>query len=399
VPRLTEKPLSAAFVTKVQPSDDRAEYPDASVRGLRLRVEPTGKKSWFALGRADGKLVRERLGEFPTMSLADARLKAVTVLGDLRKGTRPKAAAAAKRSVEMVVSEWLKRDQSGNRSAAEVERSFRKDVLPQIGQMEIVAVGKADIHRLLDGIIDRNAPVEANRVFSRLRRMFTWAVGRDYVSVSPIESMEAPSIEQSRDRVLTPEELRLIWNAAGRDGYPFGPMTQLLILTGQRLREVSDAQWPEVNLDKGIWTIPGARAKNGVEHVVHLAPAALEVVGALPRYENVDFLFTTTLTTPVSGFSCARARLSRGSGVTGWCFHDLRRTFATVASQDLGLNPVVIDRILNHVSSTVRGVAAVYQRGQYLDQRKAALEAWARYVTALGHADGTVNVEQLRRPA
>jgi integrase len=399
VPRLTEKPLSAAFVTKVQPSDDRAEYPDASVRGLRLRVEPTGKKSWFALGRADGKLVRERLGEFPTMSLADARLKAVTVLGDLRKGTRPKAAAAAKRSVEMVVSEWLKRDQSGNRSAAEVERSFRKDVLPQIGQMEIVAVGKADIHRLLDGIIDRNAPVEANRVFSRLRRMFTWAVGRDYVSVSPIESMEAPSIEQSRDRVLTPEELRLIWNAAGRDGYPFGPMTQLLILTGQRLREVSDAQWPEVNLDKGIWTIPGARAKNGVEHVVHLAPAALEVLGTLPRYQGVEFLFTTTLTSPVSGFGRARARLSRGSGVTGWCFHDLRRTFATVASQDLGLNPVVVDRILNHVSSTVRGVAAVYQRGQYLDQRKVALEAWARYVVDLGRTDQTGNVETLRRPA
>ncbi len=103
MPRLTEKPLTAAFVNKVPPSDDRAEYPDATVRGLRLRVEPTGKKSWFVLGRADGKLVRERLGEFPTMSLADARLEAVKVLGELRKGTRPKATAAAKRSVEMVV--------------------------------------------------------------------------------------------------------------------------------------------------------------------------------------------------------------------------------------------------------------------------------------------------------
>ena len=176
-------------------------------------------------------------------------------------------------------------------------------------------------------------------------------------------------------------------------------MTQLLILTGQRLREVSDAQWPEVNLDKGVWTIPGGRAKNGVEHVVHLAPAALEILRCLPRYQDVDFLFTTTLTSPVSGFSRARARLGTESGVTGWCFHDLRRTFATVASQDLGLNPVVVDRILNHVSSTVRGVAAVYQRGQYLDQRKAALEAWARYVVDLGRTDQTGNVESLRRPA
>ncbi|WP_158044434.1 tyrosine-type recombinase/integrase [Skermanella pratensis] len=398
MPRLTEKPLTATFVDKVRPSNDRTEYPDATVRGLRLRVEPTGRKSWSVLGRADGKLVRGRLGEFPAMSLANARLEAVKVLGELRKGTRPKAAATAKRSVEMVVSEWLKRDQSCNRSAAEVERSFRKDVLPQIGQMDIAAVGKADIHRLLDAIIDRHAPVEANRVFSRLRRMFTWAAGRDYVSASPLTSMEAPSSEQSRDRVLTPEELRLVWNAAGREGYPFGPMTQLLILTGQRLREVSDARWSEFDLDKGIWTIPGGRAKNGVEHVVHLAPAALEVLGTLPRYD-VEFLFTTTLTTSVSGFSRARARLGTDSGVTGWCFHDLRRTFATMASQDLGLNPVVIDRILNHVSSTVRGIAAVYQRGQYLDQRKTALKAWACYVVALGRTDHIENVEPLRRPA
>ncbi|QQP88142.1 tyrosine-type recombinase/integrase [Skermanella sp. TT6] len=398
MPRLTEKPLTATFVDKVRPSNDRTEYPDATVRGLRLRVEPTGRKSWSVLGRADGKLVRGRLGEFPAMSLANARLEAVKVLGELRKGTRPKAAATAKRSVEMVVSEWLKRDQSCNRSAAEVERSFRKDVLPQIGQMDIAAVGKADIHRLLDAIIDRHAPVEANRVFSRLRRMFTWAAGRDYVSASPLTSMEAPSSEQSRDRVLTPEELRLVWNAAGREGYPFGPMTQLLILTGQRLREVSDARWSEFDLDKGIWTIPGGRAKNGVEHVVHLAPAALEVLRTLPRYD-VEFLFTTTLTTSVSGFSRARARLGTDSGVTGWCFHDLRRTFATMASQDLGLNPVVIDRILNHVSSTVRGIAAVYQRGQYLDQRKTALKAWACYVVALGRTDHIENVEPLRRPA
>ncbi|GEO42133.1 integrase [Skermanella aerolata] len=382
MPRLTQKSLSAAFVAKVSPTSVRVEYPDASVRGLRLRVEPTGRKTWFALGRAEGKLVRDRLGEYPTMSLADARFEAVKALGEMRKGTRTKATVPSTRSVEFVAEEWLRRDQSGNRSAADVERSIRKDVLPVIGMKEIAAVSKADIHSLLDGIVDRGAPVEANRVFSRLRRMFTWAMSRDYIAVNPLASMEAPSVEQSRNRVLSHDELRQVWTAAGQDSYPFGPMTQLLILTGQRLREVSNACWREIDLEHAVWTIPAERAKNGIEHVVHLSPPAMQIISGLPKL-HADFLFTTTLTTTVSGFARAQKRISARSRVTGWCYHDLRRSFATIASQDLAINPVVVDKILNHASTSVRGVAAVYQRGKYLDQRKAAMDAWGSFICSL----------------
>jgi integrase len=316
------------------------------------------------------------------MSLADARFEAVKALGEMRKGIRAKPMATSIRSVELVAVEWLRRDQSGNRSAADVERSIRKDVLPVIGMKEIAAVSKADIHSLLDGIVDRGAPVEANRVFSRLRRMFTWAMSRDYIAVNPLASMEAPSVEQSRNRVLSHDELRQVWKAAGQDSYPFGPMTQLLILTGQRLREVSNASWEEIDLEHAIWTIPAERAKNGIEHVVHLSPPAMQVISGLPKL-HVDFLFTTTLTTTVSGFARAQRRISARSGVKGWCYHDLRRSFATMASQDLAINPVVVDKILNHASTSVRGVAAVYQRGQYLDQRKAAMEAWGSFICSL----------------
>ena len=146
-------------------------------------------------------------------------------------------------------------------------------------------------------------------------------------------------------------------------------------------------EWDEVNLETGVWSIPKTKAKNGVGHEVQLSREAVEILSALPRIAG-GLVFTTNGKTPVSGFSRAKERIDGfmaagvGREIDPWILHDLRRT-ATTGMAALKIPPHVVDRILNHTSGTIRGVAAVYNRFEYLEERRAALEAWGRYVSNL----------------
>ena len=170
----------------------------------------------------------------------------------------------------------------------------------------------------------------------------------------------------------------------------WGPLVELLVYTGQRLDEAAQATWDEFDLDNQIWALPGSRTKNGRPHRVHLSDAAMATISGLPQVDGQAWLFSTTGLGPVKGFSKAKAKLDKESGVTQWTFHDLRRTFATVTTDKLKISPVVIDKVLNHVSGAVKGIAAVYQRGEYLDQRKIAMDAWAEFLSSPGFGHATV---------
>ena len=158
------------------------------------------------------------------------------------------------------------------------------------------------------------------------------------------------------------------------------PLLRILTFTGQRLNEVACCQWAEINLEEAKWELPRDRSKNKTSHVVHLSNPVRKEFDNLMNPTNQELVFTTTGKTPVSGFSKAKKRLDKISGVNDWRLHDLRRTFATVATETLGYEPVVVDRVLNHVNGSVKGIAAVYQKGQYLEKRKIVLDAWANYV-------------------
>ena len=170
--------------------------------------------------------------------------------------------------------------------------------------------GQADVHDLLDKIIDRGAPISANRTLAALRRMCSWAVERDIIEVSPCDGVKAPSAAVSRDRVLSDDELRIAWGAFEKTGWPFGPLARLLVLTGARLREVAEMRWSEIDPAAKTWTIPKDRAKNGVAHEVPLSDAALQILESLPRIDGdkgtLGFIFTTTGRTAVSGFCRAK---------------------------------------------------------------------------------------------
>jgi integrase len=201
------------------------------------------------------------------------------------------------------------------------------------------------------------------------------------VPANPFQGLPIAAGAEARDRVLTDREVGTIWRAAGAMGWPFGPLMRLLLLTAQRRDEVAGLRWSELSPDLAVWTVPKERAKNGRAHVVHLAPEARAVLATVPRVEGCDLVFTTSGRTPVSGFAKAKERLDRLSGVGGWRLHDFRRTAVTWMA-GAGVPPHVADRLLNHVEGAIRGVAAVYQRGEFLSERKAALEAWAGHVLA-----------------
>jgi integrase len=377
VPRLMERALTAVAVEKLKPKDKRYDAFDASVRGLGIRVAVTGIKTWFVMRRENGRMRRVSIGRFPDVSLTAARKRALETLSQMEDGSLPRRGDAD--LFEQVFEEWLERDQGKNRRRHTVELALRKYACPAFKGMKVDAIRRTNVIRLLDKIIDRGAPVQANRVLAYLRRMFNWCVERDLVASSPVAGLKLTR-ELSRERVLSLQELQATLKGAEEMGHPFGPMIKLLILTGQRKNEVATAIYPELDLDAGLWKIPGSRTKNGRAHDVHLSPSAVELIAQLPRIDGSDLLFTTTGRSPISGFSRAKKKLDALSGVSDWTFHDLRRSFATHTTETLGCSPVVVDKILNHVSGSVKGVAAIYQRGEYREERKAALEAWSAYL-------------------
>jgi integrase len=158
--------------------------------------------------------------------------------------------------------------------------------------------------------------------------------------------------------------------------YPFGAAVQLLTLTGARREEVGTMKWAEIDLAAGVWTLPAARAKNGVEHVIPPSDAAIDILESLPRIGRSGFVFTTTGETSVSGWSRAKSTLDAASGVAGWTIHDSRRTFATGLA-GLGVALPMVEKILNHVLGSFGSVAGVYQRFAFADEKREALGKWA----------------------
>ena len=227
------------------------------------------------------------------------------------------------------------------------------------------------------------AAVQAGKMLTRLRTFFGWAAANDFVTADPTAGVRRPAKEAQRDRVLDDDEIVAFWTTAGKLGNPFSHLFRLMLLTAQRESEVAGMCWLELDLGGQTWTIPGSRAKNGKPHIVHLSELAVEVIEAVPRVVGQDLLFSGSGKTPVSGFSRAKGRLDASMDVDApWVLHDLRRT-ATTGMARLGIAPHVADKVLNHTAGTIRGVAAVYNRFEYLDERKTALDAWGHYIERL----------------
>jgi integrase len=202
-------------------------------------------------------------------------------------------------------------------------------------------------------------------------------VGRAVLDQSPAEGIPLPTKEVARDRVLNDDELARVIIAARQIGGPYGGIVELLALTGQRREEAARCVWDEIDLDNRLWTLPNLRTKNAKPHIVHLSDLAIAVLGRAKKLGK--FVFSAAGTHPFQDFSNAKRELDAISGVTGWRLHDLRRTCVS-GMAGLGVAPHVADKILNHQSGTISGVAAVYQRHQFMAERREAIEKWGAHI-------------------
>lgn len=400
------------------PSTGRIEVADKVVAGLRIRVGTSGTKTFIVRKRIGGRVANVTVGRFhdSRFTLADARKKARTLLNDIEGGGDPRAetrkvTGAGKGTIRALFGDYMKA-KVGRRSIGEIERIFERYVLPEIGDRLADGVTRADVTRLIDRVAMGGAkptPVMARAVAAQLSAFYSWAMPRLHrLEVNPCRDAGKPDKPKARERVLSNDELEALWTVLEGEGWPWGPAIKLLVLTGQRRDEVFSADRAEFDLEAKLWTIPADRAKNGKAHLVPLSSAAVEIFETVPAIDGSAKLFPSRADPErgASGFSRALARITEDmakvlSGnatepakIDHFTLHDLRRTMAT-GLQRLGVRLEVTEAVLNHVSGTRGGLAGVYQRHDFLEEKRHALDAWAADVKRIVTANERGNVVTL----
>jgi integrase len=392
------------------PSVGRVELWDSLLPGFGLRIGKNGKKTWVVMYRLGGREARKQrltLGSYPKLSLAKAREHARDALAQVGRGIDPALKVKQLREAdtfEEVATQFIERyAKPKNKGWKEQQRDIERDLLPYWRRRRINSITRNDILEVLDRVIDRASPVSANRLLGLIRKLFNWCLERGILEVSPAASVKPPGKEQSRDRVLSDEELRYVWSAACDLGYPFGSVVRLLLVTAQRRDEVGTMRWQDLDLEKSNWTVPREISKNGVANEVPLSRLALDIIRHLPRFNDEEYVFPAANGSgrPASGYGKAKRKLderiharrradSAERPMPPWWLHDLRRTAASSMAR-LGTPPHTIERVLNHVSGSRAGVAGVYNRYGYQKEKQQALELWSNHVE-------TVVREKERKP-
>lgn len=446
--------LTAVVLERIRPSQERREIPDHMAPGLRLVVQPSGGKSWaMRFRKPNGKAAKLTLGSVnlgppsnPDLvagaphTLAEARAHAARI--NVSRASGQDVVLEAKQA-----KETLRRAASGQTDTfAEVAKAFiaghkvktwkeiainlglkyAKDrgepVMTKGGLAERWAdkpVGEVtghDVHAVIAEAIKHGTPgVETRKkqpsenrgrkMGNALGSLFKWAMRhrRHAMKANPCIGEYRPGSPPPRDRTLSAAEINALWQACDEETYPFGSIVKLLLLTGCRLKEISALEWKELNDDLAVVSLPGRRTKNGLPHVVHLTPQARAIIEKVKRIEGWPYVFSITGKTPVSGWSKIKGRLddamtkhNHGEPFPHWRLHDTRRTAAT-GMAEIGVPPHIVEAALNHVSGAKAGVAGVYNRAVYAEEKKAALERWAAHVEAIVTGK-PANVVPLRKP-
>ena len=356
--------------------------------GFGVKITPKGRRVFIVLYRAGGagsRLRKYTIGPHGRVTLHQARSAALKIFAARTEGRDPAAEKQQARRrlvtdrvenlVELFITEYV----SKTRSAREISRLLRREVVPRWGMRSVHEISRRHVIELVTEVAARGTPSAANKLLKVVKTFLGWCVGRAILDLSPAAQVRAPARERARDRVLDDDELARILIAARQVNGPYGGIVELLALNGQRREEVAQLTWDELDLASQSWTLPASRTKNGKPHTVHLSKQAIAVMRT-PRLGK--FVFSLSGTKPFQSFSAAKRELDKLSQVTGWRLHDLRRTCVSGMAR-LGVAPHVADKVLNHQTGTISGVAAVYQRHEFLIERKDALERWGTHVAGL----------------
>lgn len=389
-----------------KPRAERYELFEAGCPGFGIRISPQGRKTFIYLYRFQGKPKRLTLGTYPTASLADAHLWYAQARKLLNQGGDPGAIEQSRQekerrapAVAALVDEYMERHaKPKKRSWREDARLLNKDVLPVWGHRKAKDITRRDVIALLDAIVDRNAPIAANRTLACVRRMFNFALERGILEATPCAAVKAPSKENQRDRVLAEDEIRAVW--AGLDqaamSDPIRYALKFLLLTAQRKGEVIAAPWDEFDLNAKVWTIPESKAKNGLSHRVPLSSQAIDLLADIKAISAGSvFLFPSPRDGHITPEAVDHAVRNNAQifSIPQWTPHDLRRTVASHMTAS-GISRLVVSKILNHIES---GVTKVYDRHSYDPEKRQALDTWGQRLEEIITGTISAKVVALRR--
>jgi len=418
--------LTAATVRSAGISLGKSEaiFFDDDIPGFGLRVREGGSRSFVFQYKLGTKQRRMALGTATAVTISDARKTAEKLYARVKLAQDPASDKAegrlrAAETFIVAANQFLDtlRARYRPRPFKEIERHLLKHARA-LHELQLAKIDRRDIATVLVAVTNAAGAVTANRVRTSLSTFYAWALKRGLAESNPVIGTEKNE-EQSRERVLTPSELRLVCSAAGDDQY--GSIVKLLTLTGQREKEIGDLLRSEIH--EAAILLPKERTKNKRPHVVPLSSAALAIIEAQEQRGDRDLIFGRG-EGGFSGWSKSKERLdgrikaaNGGKAIAHWTLHDLRRSFATYAggglpahqlgklskadqemARGLEIQPHVIEAILNHVSGHKAGVAAIYQRGTYEREKRIALDLWAGHLTAIVEGRAS-NVTPLRREA
>lgn len=381
--------LTKPVIDELTPNATDQVYWDKTLPGFGLKVTPAGRKVFIVMYRtADSrqKLRKYTIGPYGTLTLIMARTAAQKILLARLDGQDPAAEKQLRRkqpaglTIDEAIARYKAEYIEPRGIGVETKRILDRNLLATWRGRHLAEINRGNVRDFIDEMVARGASGMAIRVFKVVHAMFNWCIGRGLLEASPCAGLAPPPSNPSRDRVLTDEELAKVLKAARQMPHPYGSLIHMLALTGQRRSEVAGMEWSELDLDKAVWTIPSRRTKTRRAHIVHLTP---HMLAQLPdRQSDQSLVFSTANGKAFRSFNSLKKRLDAASGVSGWVIHDLRRTVATGMAA-LGIAPHVADKILNHQSGTISGIAAVYQRHEFLLERKMATEKWCWHVEAI----------------
>jgi hypothetical protein len=404
--------LTDKLVAELQCPDGRKDalFFDDHTKGLGVRVTKAGAKIFLAqwLDAATKQTRRETLGVFGAIRTTQARKAARIRLGcvalqnaQVRSGrmaidlpprldrlakqerdARLTAKQGAAFTLETLISDWdklaLEPANRRPRYRAEAVRAL-KSAFTHDWTRPASALTKARVKEVQEALISEGKQTSAGRVVAYGRSAYGWAVKRGSQISNPFQGLPSANVGVARDRLLTDEEIGAIWRAASALPEPTGPFVRLALLTLGRREEVAAMRWTELSPDLSVWTVPAHRMQHGQNHIVVLTDAAREVLGAVTRMEGQDLVFSTTGRTPISGFSKLKAKLDKLSKVTGWTLNDFRRAGVSHLAQ-MGFSPIVAEKLLALKGQGLSDVGRAYQRQDFSDERKAALQSWSAHV-------------------
>lgn len=379
MPRLK---LTARRIDSLHASAGRqVDYWDIDHPGFGVRVAGGGRKTWIAMYRHNGRLRRHSLGTYPAVSLADARHQTLQTMARVAAGQDPAAERRALRDAETfgdLAEEYLERHAKvKKRSWKEDDRILKAELLPHWKHTPLRDLKRRDVRNLVQVIAARPAPIMANRTLALVRKMLNFAIESEWMEANPASLIPKPGIEQSRDRVLTPDEIKAFWVAVEEEPAVIRAWLRLRLLTVQRGGEVVRMRWSEVDLQNKWWTIPGETTRNKLAHRVPLNPAAVTLLRELRSSAAPEQAWVCPSANPDvpvihdAKKAIARVRRRMNADFRG---HDLRRTAASIMAS-AGVSRLVIAKVLNHVET---GVTAVYDRHSYDAEKRAALDLWGR---------------------